>query len=81
MNDSYHEHGDSGGNAGGKLPAGMRPAALNEREAATYLAISPRKLWELASCGKVPCIRIGAAKRYRVTDLDAFLAKLAAIHR
>ena len=59
------------------LPAGMRPAAMTEPEAAEYLAISPRKLWELAAGGEVPCLRIGKAKRYRTVDLDAYLAKLA----
>lgn len=58
------------------LPAGMQPSVLNERAAATYLGISPRKMFELAAGGLVPCIRIGVAKRYRVVDLDAYTASL-----
>ena len=46
---------------------------LNPREAATALAISPRKLWELTNCGDIPCIRIGRAVRYDPEDLKTWI--------
>lgn len=51
------------------------PSALlvNARDAAAMLALSPRKLWELTNCGAIPCVRIGRAVRYAVSDLRAFV--------
>ena len=46
---------------------------LNERDAAKMLSISPRTLWSLRAAGKISCVRIGAAVRYSVSDLQDFI--------
>lgn len=50
------------------------PLLLRPAEAARFLAISPRKLWELTNCREVPAIRIGRALRYPTDDLRAWVA-------
>jgi excisionase family DNA binding protein len=57
-------------------PLDLRPEPLLLRpaEAARFLAISPRKLWELTNCREVPAIRIGRALRYPTEDLRAWVA-------
>lgn len=37
------------------------------------LAISERKLWELTRGGKIPCVRIDAAVRYKTEDVHKFI--------
>lgn len=46
---------------------------LTPREAAQTLAISPRKLWEVTKTGGLPCVRIGRAVRYDITDLQTWI--------
>jgi excisionase family DNA binding protein len=47
---------------------------LKEKEAAAYLAISPRLLWGWRRQNKVPYIRFGSgAVRYKRQDLDRFI--------
>jgi excisionase family DNA binding protein len=48
---------------------------LTEPEAAKLLNLSPRKLWELAARGTIPFLKIGAVKRYRRADLEAWVAR------
>jgi len=50
------------------------PLLLRPAEAARFLAISPRKLWELTNCHEVPAIRIGRALRYPTDELRAWVA-------
>lgn len=48
---------------------------LDERAAAKFLGICPRKLWGLADAGVVPFIRIGVkSKRYARKDLEDYIA-------
>lgn len=49
---------------------------LTERETAAYLAIGMASLANWRSTGKVniPCVRLGRAVRYRVSDLERFIA-------
>lgn len=48
---------------------------LDERAAAKFLGICPRKLWGLADAGVVPFIRIGVkSKRYTRRDLEDYIA-------
>ncbi len=47
---------------------------LSRREAATYLAISPRKLDQLVADGDLPRVKIGSCVRFEQADLDAFIA-------
>jgi len=49
-------------------------AALSTREAAAYLSISLPTLFRLTRAGELAHLRIGRVLRYRVEDLDAFLA-------
>lgn len=48
---------------------------LSRRDAASYLAISPRKLDSLVSDGDLPRIKIGSCVRFEQTDLDHFIAE------
>lgn len=47
---------------------------LSRREAATYLAISPRKLDQLVADGDLPRVKIGSYVRFECSDLEAFIA-------
>lgn len=53
----------------------IAPLLLTELQAAEVLSISPRKVWELAACGAIPFIKIGAIKRYRRIDLEAWVSR------
>lgn len=48
---------------------------VKSREAAAYLCVCERKLWELSRVGQIQTVRIGRAVRYDVGDLDAFIKK------
>lgn len=50
------------------------PAALSTKEAAAYLSISLPTLFRITRAGELPHLRIGRSLRYRLEDLDAFLA-------
>lgn len=47
------------------------------REAARLLAVSARTVWTLKDRGELPTVRIGRSVRFRVTDLEAFVAARA----
>ncbi|MEM9553712.1 MAG: helix-turn-helix domain-containing protein [Acidobacteriota bacterium] len=49
---------------------------LNTRDSATYLDLSPRTLekWRLTGGGPA-FLKLGRSVRYRVSDLEAFLAE------
>lgn len=51
------------------------PFLLRPAEAARYLAISPRKLWELTNAREVPAIRIGRSLRYPTEELRTWVAE------
>jgi excisionase family DNA binding protein len=48
---------------------------LTEPQAAEFLSISPRKMWELGSSGEIPRVPIGKAVRYHLADLEAWIEK------
>jgi excisionase family DNA binding protein len=54
----------------------VKPAVLTTREAAQYLKISLPTLHRRVREGEIPYFRIGRALRFRVEDLDAFVAAL-----
>jgi hypothetical protein len=55
------------------------PLAVDARTAARMIGVSQRTLWSLtAPRGPVPVARIGNRVVYRIRDLDAYLAGLAA---
>ena len=45
------------------------------RQAAAYLGICERKLWELEKDGRIPSVRIDRSVRFDVGDLDAFIRR------
>ncbi len=51
------------------------PLLLTEAQAAELLSLSPRKVWELAACGAIPCVKIGSLKRYRRIDLEEWVRR------
>jgi excisionase family DNA binding protein len=44
------------------------------KQAAAYLCISERKLWDLQKSQLIPAVRIGRSVRFDRDDLDAFIA-------
>lgn len=48
---------------------------LTASDAARYLAICERTLFELTKMQKLPVVRIGRAVRYDISDLEAFIMK------
>lgn len=50
---------------------------LDSRGAAEVLSMSVRSLERLASSGELPSYRLGGLRRFRVADLEAFVASLA----
>ena len=62
------------------LPLEARqPGLLGAREAAEYLSIGQRKLWDMtAPRGPIPCVRIGTGVRYPIEGLDTFIAERSA---
>ena len=49
------------------------------RQAAQYLGICERKLWELEKDGRIPSVRIDRAVRFDVADLDAFIQSMKGV--
>jgi len=47
---------------------------ITSKQAAEYLCISERKLWELKKNQRIPAVRIDRSVRYDRDDLDAFIA-------
>ena len=59
---------------GNNLPSEkLQPQLIRPRDAARYLAISERKLWELMRLGRIPCIRIDRSVRYDLDDLREWI--------
>jgi excisionase family DNA binding protein len=45
------------------------------RQAAAYLGICERKLWELEKSNRIPSVRIDRSVRFDMADLDAFIRR------
>lgn len=52
----------------------ITPRLLTVFQAAKYLAISERKLWNLTKEHRVPAVKIGRCIRYDISDLNSFIA-------
>jgi len=52
---------------------------LTVKDAAAYLAISERKLWDMSKAGEIPVVRLGRAVRYDRSDLDSFIQRAKGI--
>jgi len=46
---------------------------IKSRDAADYLCICERKLWQLEKDGRIQSVRIDRAVRFDIADLDAFI--------
>jgi len=46
---------------------------VNVKEAAAYLCVCERTLWELSQEHQIETVRIGRAVRYDIADLNAFI--------
>jgi excisionase family DNA binding protein len=55
------------------LAPSVEPLLLTASDAARLLAIGLRKLWSLTASHEIPCVRIGRAVRYDLTDLRAWV--------
>jgi excisionase family DNA binding protein len=53
----------------------IQPRLLSTNDAAKYLAVCERTLFELTKTKRLPVVRIGRAVRYDIADLDAFISK------
>lgn len=53
---------------------GLPTAVLDAREACAYLAVRPWTLYGLVRAGELPHTRVGKSLRFRLVDLDAYLA-------
>lgn len=59
-------------------PTDLRPAnpalAVNAKDAARILGISPRLLWTYTNCGEIPHLRLGRRLLYPLAALNAWIA-------
>ncbi len=49
---------------------------MKSRQAAEYLCISERKLWDLQKDPRIPVVRIDRSVRYDIADLESFIDQL-----
>ena len=52
---------------------------MTSRQAAKYLCISERKLWDLQKSQRIPVVRIDRSVRFDCKDLDFFIEQLKKI--
>jgi excisionase family DNA binding protein len=67
----------SAGTSRGALPDGEYPTSrpmLTRDDTAAYLAVSKRTLDRLVQAGEIPAYRIGGHRRFRIEDIDSFVA-------
>lgn len=55
------------------MPNDITQRLMSVRDAAKYLAISERTLWNLTNEKKIPAAKIGRCVRYDVKDIDRFI--------
>ena len=48
---------------------------INSKQAAVYLCVSPRKLWDLSKSGRIPTVKIDRVVRYDLDDMNEFIDK------
>ncbi len=53
----------------------IQPRLMSVDDAAKYLCICRKSLYNLTEAGKLPPIRIGRAVRYDLADLEAFILR------
>ncbi len=52
---------------------------MTSKQAAGYLCISERKLWDLQKLQRIPVVRIDRSVRFDIADLDSFIEQLKKI--
>lgn len=62
-------------------PAPVERRLLTSKEAANYLAISPRKLWSLQIGRGIPSLRIGRKVLFDRADLDTWIERQKAVRK
>lgn len=55
---------------------GTEVRLLTRKQVAERLALSPRKVWELANSTELPCVRIGRSVRFDLRDVEAFVERM-----
>jgi len=53
----------------------ISPTAYRVTEAAQYLAVSERTVWNLIKQGDIACVRFGGITRILKDDIDAFIQR------
>ncbi len=48
---------------------------MTSKQAAEYLCISERKLWDLQKSQRIPVVRIDRSVRFDYDDLEAFIVE------
>ena len=51
-------------------------ALLNETEAAIFMKISPSTIIRMREKNEIPSVKMGKSRRYRVSDLAAYIDRL-----
>ena len=51
----------------------MESRLMRSKEAAKYLCVSEKTLWNLQKAGEVRAVKLGRLIRYDPADLDAFI--------
>jgi predicted site-specific integrase-resolvase len=64
------------------LPPAEARKLLNTEQAAEYLGIRPQtlRLWHCTGRYNLPVVKVGRATRYRVCDLEQFIASRTVTH-
>jgi excisionase family DNA binding protein len=53
---------------------GLPTAVLDVKETAAYFSITSRQVYRLVRSGEIPHTRVGSSLRFRIEDLDRYLA-------
>lgn len=58
----------------------LEPLLVDERTAAKLLGCCARTVFSLNDSGKLPCVKLGSRKLYRVATLEAFVRDCESNH-
>lgn len=51
------------------------PRLLSQQDAAKYLAVSPRTVWQLAHDGHIKKCHVGRQARYLIDSIDSYIER------
>ena len=66
---------------GGQAMTDITPTLLTAQQAAQFLAVSERTIWNLVKDGRLPAVRFGRILRIDRADLDAFIQACKGVKR